>query len=194
VKPTQDGAQRPVLLGGYAAKQCARRVHNDWDSTIAKVEWEPTAEFQARLDSGKAFEAIVFPELHSTLGEGCVDLSRMERKQERIAATLAAMDARVEVIVGGQLPDDAAGGRTGKPDLLLCVSTDSVRPAYIPGDVKAHRTVQGAKRRTLRYSCPAAPTKVMIAADRAEMVSERFDDFIQLAHYARMLVVCLQNK
>jgi hypothetical protein len=178
------------LLGGYAAKQCPRRIHNDWDSTIAKVEWEPAAELQARFDAGIAFEAHVFAALRSTLGKRCVDLSHVERKQERMVATVTAMDACVEVILGGQLPDDPSGGRTGKPDLLLCVSGDSGRPAYIPGDVKAHRTVKVVSTKTLRYSRPAVPTQARTAGGYAEMVGDRFDDFIQLAHYARMLEAC----
>jgi predicted RecB family nuclease len=126
--------------------------------------------------------------LRSTLGGRCVDLSEIQRKQERILATVAAMDAHAEVILGGQLPDDPSGGRTGKPDLLLCVADDPlVPPAYIPGDVKAHRTVKTVKNKSLRYSRPAAPAQAMTTPGLTEIVSDRLDDFIQLAHYARML-------
>ena len=38
---------RPVLLNAYAAKRCARRIHNDWDSTILKGPWTPPPELQA---------------------------------------------------------------------------------------------------------------------------------------------------
>ena len=63
------------------------------------------------------------------------------------------MDDGVELILGGWLPDDESGGRTGRPDLLLRVGD-----GYVPGDVKWHKTVRTAEvRAALRYSLPAAP-------------------------------------
>ena len=44
----------PVLLGGYAAKQCPVRTQNDHLPIAAR--WEPSPEDQARLDAGIAFE------------------------------------------------------------------------------------------------------------------------------------------
>jgi hypothetical protein len=47
---------RPILLTGYDAKRCARRVHNDWDPSLEKVEWEVPAALQMRFDAGIEFE------------------------------------------------------------------------------------------------------------------------------------------
>ena len=33
---------RPVLLGAYAAKTCARAIHNSWDPTITEPDWQPS--------------------------------------------------------------------------------------------------------------------------------------------------------
>lgn len=44
---------RPVLLTGYDAKRCQRRVHNDHDSTLEKAPWEPSADLQKRFDEGR---------------------------------------------------------------------------------------------------------------------------------------------
>ncbi len=55
--------ERPVLLTGYDAKRCARRIYNEWDPSIEKVEWEVPASLQMRFDAGIAFEAAVFGEI-----------------------------------------------------------------------------------------------------------------------------------
>ena len=46
-----------VLLTGYDAKRCARRIHNEWDPGIAKIGWEVPADLRMRMDAGIAFEA-----------------------------------------------------------------------------------------------------------------------------------------
>ena len=43
-------ATTPILLTGYDAKRCARRIHNEWDPTIEKVQWEVPPELQMRFD------------------------------------------------------------------------------------------------------------------------------------------------
>jgi predicted RecB family nuclease len=173
----------PILLTGYSAKQCARRVHNEFDPTIEKVEWEVPPELQMRFDAGIAFEAEVFARLKEALPAGSwVDVSDVFGKQAQIDATLAAMDAGVEVILGGWLPDDVEHGRTGKPDLLLRVGS-----GYVPGDVKAHQVTDARVRGVLRYSLPSAPGEVLELPGRSPKVSMRIDDHLQLAHYWRML-------
>ena len=62
------------LLGGYAAKQCPRRVHNDNDPTVPQVEYVVPDELQARFDAGIAFEAKVFAAFEAALGDGCVSV------------------------------------------------------------------------------------------------------------------------
>ena len=108
---------KSVLLGGYAAKQCPVRAQNDFSPAVQTREWEPSPEDQARLDAGKAFEAAVFAQL-TALHPGSVLVDPDLRKDDAITATVAAMDGGVGLILGGWLPDDPAGGRTGRPDLL----------------------------------------------------------------------------
>jgi hypothetical protein len=55
--------QKPILLGGYAAKRCPVRIHNDFSPVVPAPEWVPSAELQALLDDGRQFEAEVFAEL-----------------------------------------------------------------------------------------------------------------------------------
>lgn len=93
------------------------------------------------------------------------------------------MDRDVLLILGGWLPDDEPGGRSGRPDLLL--RTEDGR--YAPGDVKAHRMVTRRSRGVLTYSLPESPAALLQATGFAAESTARFDDYLQLAHYWRML-------
>jgi hypothetical protein len=175
--------EAPVLLTGYDVKRCQRRVHNDHDPTLEKVPWEPPADLQKRFDDGRAFETDVFAALRGSLGpDRCRDLSGLFGKEALIGGTVAAMNDGVEVILGGWLPHDELGGRTGRPDLLLRLGD-----GYVPGDVKWHKTVRTVKAGVLRYSLPSAPADVLQVQGLAAVTTGRIDDYLQLAHYWRML-------
>ena len=176
-----------ILLSGYAAKQCARRIHNNWDATIPAVDWVPSAEAQRFFDDGIAFEQQALAALDERLGDRLVHIPANSRKSDAIAATIAAMDAMAPVIAGGWLPDDLIGGRTGRPDLLVLLESDAGTSFYAPGDIKAHRTVKAVKSGTLTYSTSHEPSEFKEYAGLAEEVAGCYDDFIQLAHYSRMI-------
>lgn len=173
-----------ILLTGYDAKRCARRVHNERDPSVEQVEWEVPADLQMRFDVGKEFESAIFDELKTCLGpERCVDLRDHAGKQARVAATVRAMGDETEVILDGWLPDDVAGARSGRPDVLLHMGQGT----YAPGDVKAHKTVTASARGRLRYSTFATPHQQTEVPGRAAQTTTRLDDYLQLAHYWRML-------
>lgn len=175
---------KQILLSGYDAKRCARRIHNEWDPTIEKTEWEVPAEVQMRFDTGIAFEADVFGQITaSTATSNYADLRLTRGKAACIAATVAAMEDQIDLILGGWLPDDEAGGRTGRPDLLLHVGDGR----YVPGDVKAHKMVGRRAKRTLTYSTLDELAQTESVAGLAVETTARFDDYLQLAHYWRML-------
>jgi predicted RecB family nuclease len=187
MSPPQETA---VLLGGYAAKQCARRVHNEWDTTI-DVELVPVPpELQRRFDAGRLFEASVREALNGALGHRCVVIDEDLRAQAAIAQTVAAMSSGAEVVIGGWLPNDVDGGRKGRPDVLVRVSGPSASPAYVAGDIKGHLSTKPSVRGTWWYSMLAQPITVVEGGGRTARVADRFDDHVQLAHYARMLQAC----
>jgi predicted RecB family nuclease len=174
----------PVLLGGYAAKQCPVRVHNDYSPAAPTLTWLPSPEDQTRLDAGNAFEESVFAQLKA-LHPGCRVIDPDLQKEHAIAATAAAMDAGVELILGGWLPDDPAGGRKGRPDLLVHVGG-----GYLPADVKHHKTVKPTKKTAAVLSPLARPASRRSVTAWTTATSHRFDDSMQLAHYTRMLQAC----
>ena len=186
----------PPPLGAYAATQCPRRTHNDFDETIPKIygEVEFSPEVQARVDAGIEFDALIRGRLAQALPNDSVDITeRGLFDSEAIAATVAAMDAGVAVILGGQLPHDQSVGRRGKPDVLIRTTN---RPdgshAYLPVDIKSHKVFANAKGSASaavisRLTNPAHEQAVAIA----ELTGRRHEkDALQLAHYWRMLQAC----
>ena len=173
-----------IKLGGYAAKQCPRRIHNDFDPTIEKVPWVPSPEVQARLDAGVAFEADVFAAIKTALGPSRVaDLTAISNKAQAVNTTIEAMDAQIDVILGGWMTGHPASGRTGKPDLLIRIDEDR----YIPGDVKAHQSITKNSRKTLTYSTLADPATPRQLPGYTPIATPRLDDYLQLAHYTDLL-------
>ena len=181
------------LLGGYPAKRCPRRVHNAFDRSVPAPPPAPESLLR-RMDEGRAFEReVVVPLLEVALGDNCVSIAYGDHaldKERRIDETLAAIGDRTLVIVGGQLPDDTAGGRTGSPDVLFRFTSEFGRATYVPADIKHHTTLRRARlgnarvtalNRTLDQTIPYP------APGWSHMTSHRFEDAMQLAHYTRML-------
>ena len=81
------------------------------------------------------------------------------------------------------MPDDSAGGRSGKPDIPLKVGG---LPA---ADVKHHKTIEAAKRKAMRVSSLANPG-ILLDAERSTISEHYYNDCLQLAHYTRMLQAC----
>lgn len=178
------------LLGGYPAKRCPRRVHNALDRTVPPPSPVPES-VERRLEDGRVFEGqVVVPLLEMALGDRCVSIvygDHVLDKQRRIDETVAAMEAGAPVIIGGQLPDDTAGGRTGSPDVLIRASQDGVEARYLPADIKHHTTLKTAKKTVTQVSGLGEPGSRRDAPGWSSMTTHRVDDGLQLAHYTRML-------
>lgn len=176
--------EQHVLLGGYAAKQCPVRTHNNFAPLVPVPEWVPPAEMQDLFDAGRQFEAEVFAELvriHPATSE-LIDPGL--RKAPAIGKTLAAMESGVPLILGAWLPDDTAGGRTGRPDVLV-----KVGGGYLPADVKHHKTLDSAKKASKPVSSLVRPD-IWWDAPGCTATAHHYEDGLQLAHYTRMLQTC----
>lgn len=171
----------PILLGGYAAKQCPVRVQNDFLPMVPRLKWVPSPEDQAQLDAGNAFEARVFEHLVAIHPNAVVVDSRLA-KADAIALTVEALNAGASLILGGWLPDDFEGGRTGRPDVLV-----KAGQGYLPVDVKNHHTLKPSKLKGAVISSLTSPEERMDSAGWTAATTQRYEDGLQLAHYTRML-------
>lgn len=166
-------------LSAYPAKRCPVRLQNDLLPPPGTIPVELPAAQQERLEEGIAFEQAMLERL-AALHPDAVLVADNWRAVE---PTVAAMESGAPLILGSALPDDLAGRRSGKPDLLLRVDG-----GYLPGDVKLHGITE-AKSGPARWSDLAAPWPASAIEEpglRLKADRER-ENALQLAHYWRML-------
>ena len=184
-----DGSAVPHQ-GGYVAKQCPVVAHLRYDPTNVADKVPYPEALQRRFDAGRLFEADVFAELR-VLHPAALVFDPDER--DLIDPTLDAMSDGVELIIGGQLPNDDVGRRAGKPDILVRVDDASIdgRPwSYVPVDVKNHLTLQSSVQGAFgpaHCSPLGSPAPKDASASNEQWSRKHSDDVLQLAHYWRML-------
>jgi predicted RecB family nuclease len=183
------------LLGGYAAKQCPRRLELDCDPN-APVERRapPPLEAMRRMEEGNRFEAEIAEHLRAAFpGDEAVFLDgdrSPESLAQRAEATAAAMEGGVRLIWNPRLRPHPETARTGEPDVLVRVgepgpATD--RWHYLPVDVKNHQAFGGAAA-PREWCCSPLEAPWPEAAERMELEgTPLLSDSMQLAHYYRML-------
>ena len=128
---------------------------------------------------------------------------------ERTAACLAAMASGAAVIIAGLLPVDGPGHRVGRPDLLVRGADSPTGTPGLPpggGQVAQDHRAGPAARLDPAGSTPADADRLPWSAtppwptrpppppealpDHALRLGSRAADFLQLAHYHRMLQAC----
>jgi len=212
--PASAADSGTVLLGASAARSCPVKTHNAFDPTVA-APLEGAGELPARVQAARAFEAQQLEALIEAVPGLVVDLRLLDH-EPAAQACRQAVEVGAAVVVGGPLPVDPAGHRLGRPDLLVRGADQADgRPSYHPGVVKAHKVLLPAKRRppddavlspaeggapspapdaelpapAVRWSPLAAPRPLELQAwdGVAPRLGSREGDFLQLAHYHRML-------
>jgi predicted RecB family nuclease len=201
-----------ILLDAYAARSCPVKTHNAFDPTVAIPPVESGGRMTELFDGASEFEAVVLEQLITRCRGRVVDLRLLaeDPPAEQTQACLAAMASGAEVIIAGLLPVDGAGHRVGRPDLLVQgADSPSGRPAYHPAAVKWHKIIERARPPlpeqpgspsatppeeppTVCYSTLAepAPGAARTLPDHTLRLGSRSADFLQLAHYHRMLQAC----
>ncbi len=111
--------------------------------------------------------------------------------EEREAACLHAMGAGAPVIVGGVLPLDLDGHRSGRPDALIRgADTASGAPGYWPLKVKPYRVREKQVGATsLRWSPLGDIHGLEVLPDQRYRVY-REGALLELAHHWRLLESC----
>ncbi|WP_375425595.1 TM0106 family RecB-like putative nuclease [uncultured Friedmanniella sp.] len=203
-EPAATTTREPVLLGSTAAGSCPVKTHHAYDPTATLPTVEGTSgptPLPERVQHAREVEARLLEALIAAAPGLVVDLRLLAEEPGVAAAScLRAMTVGAEVIVGGLLPADQAGGRLGRPDVLVR-GADSAegRPTYHPVEVKAHKVLLTSRRRGAPPEEPPPPAVHVspFTAPRplaleplpgaAFRLRTREADLLQLAHFTRML-------
>ncbi|WP_028851640.1 TM0106 family RecB-like putative nuclease [Thermocrispum municipale] len=125
-----------VVLDAGVVTRCRRRVH--WEHDPAAPQLDPLPENPAveqRKADAQAHRAAIAKLLAEEFrGSGWVEVPTDAEPEERIAATVAALQQGVSVISGGLLPVDVEAGRRGGAELLV-----RTPGGYVPVIVVRHR-------------------------------------------------------
>lgn len=179
-----------IVLDAYAARTCAVKTHHQF--TPGATPGPLPEGLQDAFHGGSDHAAAVAAELARGTTD-VVDLRGLAG--DRSAACAAAMERGASVILGGDLPVDRAGHRSGRANVLLRAGSDAGRATYHPVLVKPRRMQEprssGRERQwsvgVSRLSAPAWADHVEVP-DRAWR--RRDHDLIQLAHLYRMVQAC----
>lgn len=186
-----------ILLDSYAARSCAVKTHNTFDRTLAGLDAEPDESLAELFDGGLTYRHQVLDRLVQACAEPVLDLRELAGHpgRVRIGAVTEAVAAGLPVIIGATLPPDTAGRRLGSPDVLVRgADRADGRPGYHPVEVKWHKIIERARQRDeepaeLPYTelIKPGPQHHRLISGARIRVGSREADFLQLAHYWRML-------
>lgn len=182
-----------IVLDAYAARSCPVKTQHAFDPTVVKPETPLDESLRESFQGGFDFRDEVLNRLAAA--PGAVDLRSIDGVEaswtDREQATLQALGSGAPIIVGGLLPLDLAGHRSGRPDALVRGDDHADgAPGYWPLKVKPYRVREkhtGAP--TLLVSTLASP------AERADLPLARFRTYregslLELTHHWRLLEAC----
>jgi predicted RecB family nuclease len=181
------------VLDAYAARSCPVKTQNAFLPGLERPELDES--LQELFAGGSTFKADVLRRILEAVPHAvdCRTL-RDAPHDAQVAATLAAMADGVPVIVGGMLPLDWRGHRSGRADLWVRgQDTPDSGPGYYPVMVKMHRMLERQTPGPTHEPYPISPladpfhAHAVPVPGRALRVASREPDLLQLAHYWRLL-------
>ena len=188
--------------GGYVAGQCSKRASNDHDPAYdpaLKVDDTPLSK--SLMEGGKVFESEIGEKLCVALGDkiGMVDnCDRTEEsKSKREAQTLEFMRNPGEVVLiwNARLPvikendEESILPRVGEPDFLVRLNKkEDGNWAWAPGDVKHHKSLEGASKNKL-WKVSTFDNPLLDSSEPKDIGpgNVKLKPNLQLAHYRRIL-------
>lgn len=193
-----DGAARP--RGNFRSGLCSSRPIGSRplqrhlvcpEYTRLEVSGDPDLKLDhrpdvvLRMNDGLDFEVAALNDLRARLGAAVFEIEDNTDRASVQTRTLQAMSAGHHVIVGGEI---AAGGRVGRPDVLIRQNWATNSPAaYVPVDIKHHKSFEGkAKPKGWGVSTLSNPNPAAAVEWIAEGTPKR-EDSLQLSHYFRIL-------
>ncbi len=184
------------VLDAYAARSCPVKTQNHFHPGIERPRLDDDESLQEAFLGGASFKTQVLDHLLKRFEGRAVDCRTLSNQpwQVQVDAALAAMTDGVEVVIGGVLPLDVPGHRSGRADLYMRGSdAASGTPGYSPVQVKFHRVLEritpSPSRDPQRLSKLGSPmlASAVTEPELAFRMASREPDLLQLAHYWRLL-------
>lgn len=135
-----------LLLDARAARSCPVKTQRRFDPESVLPPAQPQAfddPLALRAEAGRRHRQVVLEELIDRCRGRVVDLRLLaaDGSDVQVAATRRALADGVDVVVGGVLPPDHDGHRTGSPDLLVRGADGLQGPTYHPALVVWHHVL-----------------------------------------------------
>ena len=192
--------------GGYTAKQLPCRVHNDHVLSTDLAEPELESDLR-RMQAGVEFEDSIgtritaaqnavevslesnFSKIRAALIPKCDRTKASKALREQL--TMLCMQNGVQFIWNARFPADLEQSRVSEPDFLVRIGGKESATngwAYAPGDVKHHKSLEGASAEQ-EWMVSSITTPAFEKAVNTSFGSGKpqYQDSIQLAHYHRHL-------
>ena len=153
------------VLDAYAARSCPVKTFNAFDPVLRGPAQPLDESLRESFQGGSDFRRGVLDRIAAT--PGAVDLRGQHEAslpwEEREAACLTAMGSGAPVILGGVLPLDLDGHRSGRPDALVRgIDTASGAPGYWPLKVKPYRVREKQSGGTSLQTSPLADIGALV--------------------------------
>ncbi len=184
------------VLDAYAARSCPVKTQNHFHPGLERPRQDDDESLQEAFVGGASFKTQMLDLLLKRFEGRVVDCRALANQpwQVQVDAAVAAMADGVDVVIGGVLPLDVPGHRSGRADLYLRgPDTAAGTPGYHPVQVKFHRVLErltpAAGREPQRLSRVGDPLwrTAVDEVGQAFRMSSREPDLLQLAHYWRLL-------
>jgi predicted RecB family nuclease len=203
--PVASGAVssgRPLVLDAWAARSCPVKTQHRFDPQqppLVAVPPAPDDPLALRAEAARRHEAVVLERLIDRCVGRVADLRLLaaDGPDVQAAATRRALADGVDVVVGGVLPRDLTGHRSGSPDLLVRGADGPAgHPTYHPVLVVWHKVLTGAAPREDDADVPSlpwtsfgrpSPVHLQRRTDVTLRVRSEERDLRQLAHLHRLL-------
>ncbi|WP_077684714.1 TM0106 family RecB-like putative nuclease [Tessaracoccus aquimaris] len=178
----------PFVLDAYTARSCPVKTFNTFDPTLPDLPLDES--LRESFQGGSDFRDAVLGRLAD--GEGVVDLRGLDASwDERVEACLAALGSGAAVVIGGVLPLDLDGHRSGRPDALVRgADTEAGAPGYWPLKVKPYRVREKQMGADLMRTSTLEAPRLLAPLIDARYRVYREGVLLELAHYWRLLESC----
>ncbi|MDO5499217.1 MAG: TM0106 family RecB-like putative nuclease [Propionibacteriaceae bacterium] len=195
VFPGKDPAAPLIVLDAYAARTCVMKTWNRFAPDVHPPAPAPDEGLRESFAGGIRFADQALEELLHASSGSIADLRPLndERWDVQEQACAEALRHGVGIIIGGLLPLDVTGHRSGRPNLLVRGSdrpdgATGYHPVVIARRQAAEKRLSGRRDYAVPVSGLAEPAyaRAEPVADRA-LRTQRDGTLLQAAHYWRLL-------